>query len=509
MPDFVFPGGINELNDEFISTGECISGQNFELEVGNSQLRPRKAFDLKVTEGSAREINGICQLIDRSDTSSTLVIADTQVYEWDGTSSLGSSVSTVTTGGNFICAPWQLDQTIAVTDLNKVNQIKRWDGTTFANMVTSPVTPIIAKYAVEFNNRMWYFNIDDNGTDLPHVILASQFENPRTVDPSTRSTGQDPTAAPTANAAFFLTTPDLKEINAADVWNEKLIISTVNGRIYEITGSDATNYNVIPLYAKSNAVGEQAFVNIGNDWIWQRVGAIESLRAVETSGDVQANDLSVKIPETIASLGDTKMVYDESRQKVYMFGTNKCLALYKHLIGTELSPWVPFTTNHSTDFNATSVAYIRAPNGSDYSVYWGDSSGNIYKMDGVDEGDSGSEPISMRRKLPLIKINGTSVEGRVKYRRRDDVDLTFLLDFSDELYSTTSTVTLKEQEQSPTVYGGAFYYGGAVYYGSVTLLGAAQQSQGFSPAGIGSSVFLELSTDTTKDYLIDSIITEE
>lgn len=510
MPEFVFPGGINELNDEFISTGECISGQNFELEVGNSQFQARKPFDLKVTEGSAREINGLCQLIDRSDTSSTIVIADTQVYEWDGTSSLGTAVTTVTTGGNFISEAWQLDQTIAITDLNKVNVIKRWDGTTFGNMISSGGTNTKAKYAKAFNNRMWYANVNDNSVDLPHVIVASAFENPRTIDPSTRGKGQDSTSSPsTANVAFFLTTPDLKEINGFDVFNEKLIVSTVNGRIYEITGTDATNYNIIPLYAKSNAIGEQAFVNIGNDWIWQRRGAIESLRAVETSGDVQANDLSISIPETIETLGNTKMVYDESRQKVYMFGTNKCLTLYKHLIGSELSPWVPFTTTHDSLFNATSVAYMRAPDGTDYSVYWGDTDGNIFKMDGTGEGDAGSEVIEVRRKLPLIQIKGKSVEGRVKYRRRDEVDLTLALDFSDEFYSTTSTIKLKQQDQSPTVYGGAFYYGGAVYYGTTTLLGAAQQSQGFSPGGIGSSAFLELSLDTDKEFLIDSLFIEE
>ena len=95
---FTFGGGINELNDIAINEDEAILGQNFELGLGNTKLKPRSPFDLLGTTPNASPINGIHQLIKRDNTKTTIIASGTSLYEWDGT----TFTSKATVDANFI-----------------------------------------------------------------------------------------------------------------------------------------------------------------------------------------------------------------------------------------------------------------------------------------------------------------------------------------------------------------------------------------------------------------------
>ncbi len=80
MADLFFGGGINQRDDFNINIEECISGQNFLLDAKSRTFRPRLPFDLKGTAPNDGEIVGVMQLINRSNTVTTLVAAGTTLH---------------------------------------------------------------------------------------------------------------------------------------------------------------------------------------------------------------------------------------------------------------------------------------------------------------------------------------------------------------------------------------------------------------------------------------------
>lgn len=506
MADINFAGGVNELNDQTASLEECIIGENFELAIGNTQLIPRNSFSVDVTHSSGTSIDGIVQLIEKDQTETTIVMSGTDVSTWDGTSL--SNVGSVTVGGKFLSETWQLDDLSIITDLNLVNPIKQWDGTAIADLTTGLADPLYAKYAIVHNQRTWVFNIISGvggASVTPHLIAASQFENTNVFDPGTRAGN----AGFTGNEAFFLTSPDLKPINGVFVFLDEIGFSTEDGRLWKISGGDSTDYTVIPLYLGSGAVGDRSYANIGNDVAYMRKnGVIELLNSVEGSGDDKTNDISLKIPNQVGGLNGATVIYDERRQKVFFFVLNKVLVLFKELIPTGLSPWVVYKTAHPNNFNATSAAYIRQPGTTDYHVYFGDSTGNLCRMDATSDGDASTYDVLTKRKIPIIPTKGgRAIRGRIVYRRTNQVPLTITVEYGEELNESSCTMTLKgDTANVKNYYNDAVHYSNGRYYKSGLLLGTAPVSQGFSPAGRGSAAFITLTSNTNRTFVVDKMV---
>ncbi|GAG26914.1 unnamed protein product, partial [marine sediment metagenome] len=120
-------------------------------------------------------------------------------------------------------------------------------GDTASNGTTEKSVELFAKYSIVHNNRLWLFNVKTDGDDNPHMILASEFEDPESFDTVNRS------GVATGNAAFFTLTPDLKEINGVALFNRQLIISTHDGRLHRLSGLDAADYQFTTYFAGSAA----------------------------------------------------------------------------------------------------------------------------------------------------------------------------------------------------------------------------------------------------------------
>lgn len=509
MADIRFAGGVNELNDQTSSLQECIVGENHVLAIGNTQLVPRNSFRLSATHADGNSIDGILQIVKKDQTDDTLIISGTKVDEWDGATTFTNKAA-ITDGGPYLGTTWQLDDVLIVTDISLNNRVKSWDGTTYTDLTTG-LTPVDlhAKYSLVHNGRVWFFNIKTGASGVtvtPHLIVASEFENHEVYDASTRA--QD-SSFTTGDEAFFLTSPDLKPINGAWVFLEEIIFSTIDGRLYKITGSSSEDYAVIPFYFGSAATGNLSYANIGNDSTFMRKdGRIELLSSVETSGDQKANDLSLKIPNQIDGLTGAIIVYDERKQIIYYFVDSKVLVCFKELIGSQLSPWMVFKTSHPNSFNATMAAYIREPGTTSYRTFWGDEDGNIFHMDGSGDGDAGSYSIFTKRKLSIIDTNyGDTIRGRVVYRQTNEVPFNIFVEWGDELKESSCSLTLTGDSSNATnYYSGEIYYSNGSYYQSGGLLGTAPVSKGFSPAGRGLAAFITLTSNTTKSWTVDKLI---
>jgi len=200
-----FGGGINaRRRTADVDPNECVSGSvNFDLDPQYRALSRRNAFDLVATAPNAGAINGFAQLISPDNSVSTLVQAGTTVYEWDG-DQVFTSVGTVTSGAK-LRGPrehnFTLSDFVIITDLAGLETVKKWDGTTFADLAHNLGGNFFAKYCRVYNERAIYANVTA-GTATPHVILGSAIG-----DSEDLSAGDRPASALGFDAAWFLPMP--------------------------------------------------------------------------------------------------------------------------------------------------------------------------------------------------------------------------------------------------------------------------------------------------------------
>lgn len=382
-------------------------------------------------------------------------------------------------------------------------------------------TDLYAKYATVHLGRVWLFNVKTS-TDTPHLMVASQFETPTSYDTTNRAvTGTFVSGL----EAFYMLTPDLRPINGVSkTLAGDLIISTVGGALFKLTGTGPSDFKWIDFYPMSQCIGDESITSIGNDIAYMRKGGgIESLISTQNYGDVASDDLSRWIPLSVKDLQDCITCYDQVNQKVLFFVQDKVLVLFKDILYSgavvndrgeraKVSPWSAYTTSLTDNFNTSVVKYMRVPGGSRYTVYFGGSTGQIYDLNGTGYADGGVDDISVVRKVRLldgkdgIKVNHIT-RGKVQYRRKSEVSLNIALDWTGSYAQASVDVTLKGQSVSqPTnFYGGSSYYGGSYYYGQSFEFLDKISSQNFSAVGRGDGVFATLSLNEQELYQIDFV----
>lgn len=407
-----FGGGINSRRrSSDIALDECVSGENFDLDSQFRALQNRKAFDFLAIAPNGQEIRGFGQLIKQDGSVSTLAQAGTTVYSWDGATSF-TEVGTVNSnarlrgprGHNFT-----LDQYVILTDLNKADTVKKWDGTTFTDLAHNLGGALFAKYCRVHLERAWFANVKTT-IDTPHVLLGSKIGDAEDLSNTDR-----PAASLGLDASFFIPMPDLRPINGLEEAFGQFLISTNRGVIHRLTGTNAFDFNLSNFHQGSAVSGNEAIVNIGNDVALGPPARIESLRGVLNFGDVETDDLSLPISNDIENVTSWELIYDRRLQKVFCFPNNQSAVyvLHKSILNsripeiTNLSPWSKWTTKSDLDFNPTVVMAMINPLNNKDTVYMGDSFGNIYQMDG--NGGSDAVPVDPSFDATAQDINPVDV----------------------------------------------------------------------------------------------------
>jgi hypothetical protein len=478
------------------------------------------------------------QLVKRDNSETTLVQAGGEVYLWNGASTFTSQGS-VSTSARLRGTYWSLGDYLVITDTAKAAVVKKWDGSTLSTQTTGLASDLYAKYGVVHQGRVWLFNVTC-GTDTPHLMVASKYEDPTVFSTSLRggATTSGGGAFATGLEAFYLLTPDLKPINGAIVFFGQLIISTEGGRLFKLTGSTGATYAWTEYYAGSSATGAESMADIGNDVMYLKAGGgIDLLSTTQTSGDVAADDMSRWIATTTSGLTSAITVYDQTRNKVFMFVADKVLVFYKDLAGSEISPWSVWTTQESFGMNTNAAKYMKLPGTQTYTVLFGDSAGRVLNINGTGLlGDAGSQSIAVSRKTRFIadgegsQVTGQSaaqvragmsgalrlqrrvLNGVVTYRRvAEPCNLTVSFDWGDEYNESYSVIPLKGAPDGTTAtyFSGtsthAAYYGGTYYYSQGGAYANKISSQSFSPTGRGPGFFMTAYIDTVSDFQIDFI----
>lgn len=503
-----FGGGIHSrrrISD--IDINECVKGsENFDLEPQFLALTPRKPFDLVGTAPNAGSIRGYAQLCKVDGTLTTLIQARDKWYSWGGSTTFTEvgdcNAASRMRGGiehNFL-----LEDITIITDLEKLQTVQKWDGTTLSKFNHNLGGDLFAKFCRVFSERAVLSNVKTT-TDTSHVALFSKRGSSEEMSNSDR-----PISSLGLDAAFFLPMLDLRPINAMEFVFGELLFSTERGRLFNLSGNSAFNYFVDEFYNIKGVVGDEAVVDIGNDLLMGLTGRIESLSGVQEFGDVQANDTSIEIADQVEDTPSWRLFYDKNREHVYVFPANESgvFLVHKRLIGqSEFSPWAKWTTTHPMGFNPVTVLPIIDPLTLIDAVYMGDENGNIYRMQGSGDTDGGSDSVKVKRRTGLIEVpagNVFDLVGWVSYRQLFETVMTInILWGGKETFDQSIQVTLPNNPNI-AVYGGDHYYGdNQTFYGAE--FSQRIRIQDWGAAGLSSHFQLEVEFDAESAVHIEEV----
>jgi len=503
-----FGGGLNtRASDDEVDERECADGYNFSLDLGDTQFRPRLQFDLAGTAPNAGSIRGFAQLVKTDGTVSTLIQAGGIVYETDFTTwtSRGSISSSSKIRGPYNHI-WNLDDVVLISDVAGVNPVMQWDGSSLDTIAHNLSGDFIAKYIHVDNERAFFGNVISNSVETPHVIVGSQLQ-----DYTVLSTSSRPTSALGTSDAWYLPVPDLKAINGMVGAFGIIALSTKRGKLYQLTGEDSQDFAIDPMYPGSYADGDESMVYVGNDIAFGRPGRLESLIATNNYADVETDDLSFKIFDSIKTFGGWTLSYSSRHQRIYCHpnGQNELWVFHKPIAQTGLSPWMKWTTQHSMNFNPVTMWTMLDPVSGLEHVFCGDTSGNVYRLEGTGSGgDANSTNIRASRTSKLVPAPARAqvydVQGTVKFRSGNSQTLSMTMLWQGEtVFNTPITVSIPAAA-SGAVYGGGYYYNGTdSYYGSAFSGRLVREI--FAIAGEGNEVQLKTEINGATSFEINEI----
>ncbi len=387
-----FGGGINaRQRSADINIEECTEGQNFDLNFQSSVLTRRQQIGVIAAPPNGEPIRGIAQLVKPDGSLSTIIQAGSIVYAWDGANEF-TEVGSVSPDARLrgpIDSNFTLDAFIILTDLSKIENVKKWNGETFEDLEHNLLdgegnkVDFKAKYVTVQTERAIFLNVKTGTVDTPHVILASEQGNSEVLTSTDR-----PAQAASAATEWFLPTPDLRPINGVVFFAKSLLISTERGRLYVlkglIAGTDDGTETGLPFtsiedfHAGSAVSGDEAFINIGNDVAMGLPGRIETLSGVLEFGDAETNDASWWISPLLDGTFGTKvtswaLAYDQVGQRVFCFPNTggEAWVLHKSILfkpskvsGTndKISPWSRWVASDELNsFDPTAIGNIFPP----------------------------------------------------------------------------------------------------------------------------------------------------
>lgn len=504
-----FGGGLHtSASEEDINPREAAGGQNFLLDQENFALRNRPPFDLVGTAPNGAQIRGFINLLKSDGSIFMAVQAGATVYSFDGVA-FGSELATVNSLARLrgtLDSQWTLDDKVLIADLALQQPVMEWDGTTLQNITEDVTGDFKARYCFVSGERAWYANVESNSVATPHLIAASEVEDFGALDVSSK-----PSSALGEADPFYLLTPDLRPVNGIVEAFGATVFSSRYGAVFKLTGASAKDYSLDELYPLSAAVGEEAFTFIGNDIVYGRQGRVESVVATDQFGDVAADDISVPISDEIVTVNDWTIIYNSRLQRVYFFDKMGALYVYNKSLALaqgEVSPWSKWVTSHVSDFQPTAAMRCLDPsNGLEY-VFYGDASGNLYRLEGSGlAGDAGAADIRTEFLSKMFSAEADAqaynVTGWIKYRSGSAQTVVLNFEWAGEaVFNESITLTLPSVGYT-TVYGGSAYYGGAFYYGAPFEGRLTRQK--FGVAGRSNDMQLRVSVEGVENFEISEV----
>ena len=518
-----FGGGLHTRpGADDIEATEAFDGNNFLIDYQNKQLKNRRPFDLVGTAPNAGAIKGGISLRKADGSVTTLIQAGTKVYVWNGSTGWTDTGVTVSASaqlrGHWQRHYWALADLVLITDLTKNERILSWDGTTLAYPTFTDETGasfgnFYAQYCLISNERAIFANEKDATTN-PHLIIGSKVSNYLQLTvrnaPSTAIGNADP---------FFLLSPDLKPINGLVEAFGTIVVSTENGQLFGLSGASAQDFAFLPFYPGSGASGTESLTYIGNDVLYGKRGRIESVNDTNRFGDSEYDNIASNVTNVIDGYSAWTLIYNSRINRAYAFPSGgsevwvcdtAMLPTANVLAGGKnkgVSPWMRWRTRHSLGFQPTFVMSMLDPvDGLEY-VFMGDSTGNLYRLEGTGAaGDGGTEQVQMEWLSKTFQIpddaQGYAIEGFVSYAKNEAFTITLIFEYQGEaLFSETIQVTAPATS-GRLYFGGANYFGGTAYFGSRA---GQYNRQPILVPGQANAFQLRIQVSAVSDWIINEV----
>lgn len=513
-----FGGGLHSRASETdIDQRECADGKNYDLDPENFTMRNRKPFDLIGTADNAGEIRGFVSLKKTDGSVSMAVQAGDKVYPYDGATLSTTSIATVSSTARLrgrIEHNWLLDDKVLITDLNGQEEVIEWDGTTWQDVsFTKDESGSVvsfgnfkARYCFVANERAYYgYVVDASPTTLPHVMVGSkrgEFEHISVANrPASSLADDDP---------FFLVQPDNRAINGMVEAFGVVVSSSRDGSLYKLTGATAKDFAMDELHPLSAASGDEAMAYVGNDIYYGRAGRIESVIATDKFGDVESNDLTLGIADKVEGVDNWTFEYNPRVQRVYCYPEDgsQIVVMHKSLIESQVSPWAIWTSEHSNGLNPTAMMRCFDPSDGLEYVFWGDSSGRVFRMEGSGTaGDGGEAAISVERLSKMFQGEfGASVykvDGWILYRKNEAATVRIIFEHAGvNIFNEEVTIDIAALSRN-NFYNGGKYYSDEAYYG--TPFSGRLVRQPFSVGSGSTEIQVRVIVEGTTNFEISEI----
>jgi hypothetical protein len=532
-----FGGGLHtRASTDEIDPREAADGSNFLLDIENRELRNRPPFDLVGTLPNAGAVLGGGSLLKADGTVSTLFQGAGKVYSWDGSTGftqVGACNASSKLRGHWASHNWTLSDKVLFTDLTLNDVIKEWDGTTFQSTTFTDECgasfgSLSARYLSVTDERALFAYIKDSSSTFPHLMAGSAQSVYTQITTTNR-----PSSALSTGDPFFMVTPDLKPINGMVGAFGVHIVSTEKGKLFDLEGTSSKDFTFNDFYAGSAASGMESLAYIGNDIIFGRQGRIESVRDTQSFGNSEADDLSSEIADRIQNYTGWTTAFNSRLNRVYMFpaGVSECWVfnsafrtarqlsanaqnqfVFQTAVQKEagsLSPWMRWTTSHALAFQPTFVMPMLDPTDGLEYVFMGDSSGNIYRLEGdgaAGDGGISDVDVSWTSKLFSAPLDAEvyTVEGFIKYRKDVAATVTItLLAAGRTAFDNSITVDIPAVT-GVNYWGDSTYWSGDFYWGAAFQDRLVRQTIGFP--GQCSDFQIRVSVSGTTDFHINQIL---
>ncbi|KKL07546.1 hypothetical protein LCGC14_2584930, partial [marine sediment metagenome] len=173
----------------------------------------------------------------------------------------------------------------------------------------------------------------------------------------------------------------------------------------------------------------------------------------------------------------------------------------------QLSPWSKWVTTHTVDFNPTTVMQLVNPLNNQDVVYFGDTAGNIYRLDGEGGQDGGTDDITVKRRSRMFAVpegNIFDVTGWIHYRRLFAATLTIRI-LGGGVAVFTQAISLQLPENTNVaIYGGSHHYGDQTSLYGISFTGRIHR-QDWGAAGQASHFQLEVEFSGNEDIDLEEV----
>jgi len=247
-----FAGGLNQsADDSLLSVNQSRDAQN--VDVSSGTLKTISGYSKYIATAAPAGITRLMKFYKNNTstgavTSYLLAATATAIYYWTG--SAWTALATGLTSGDWDYFNYQIGATDVVIMGNGADTMKKWDGTTFANLGGNPPN---MKSVTLHSERIWGTGVKAT----PNSVYYSDTIGKGHTGPENWTIAEDRAGVvnvPTWDGGVC--------IGVSNIFSDLVIFKTNN--IYRVVGTYPSVYEVKQVYSSVGAIAEKTIVS-GND----------------------------------------------------------------------------------------------------------------------------------------------------------------------------------------------------------------------------------------------------